>query len=217
MSMISPDVGSRIQVVLGSGDDEAHYLAEVLEETEKGLILSGFEAGEETMIPEIDSTLRVRFQREESGYEFETIILHRKEEPLLLCYVSKPVSLTKRQLRAYLRVDCEIPVSLVQQDDKRRNVITGVITNISGGGCVVALMTTIPPDSKVALKFEVEDEGLQVENVTAKILSVRAGEGGAQLHIMEYETIEDEMRTTLIRYTFKVQHQNRKKKLAGGS
>ncbi|MBL4888981.1 MAG: PilZ domain-containing protein [Candidatus Lindowbacteria bacterium] len=207
----SPSVGTQIQVVLGHGKEEEHYLAEVLEETEKGLIISAFEAGDEVFLPEIDTEFRVRFQKEDSGFEFKTLLLHKREDPIMLCYVSKPVEVTRKQLRAYLRVDCELPVSLVQREDKRKNVITGVVTNISGGGVVIALMTTIPPDTSVSLKFELEEGGEAIEGITAKILSVRPGEGGSQLHITEFDSIEDDTRTEIIRYTFRIQHANRKK------
>ena len=211
MKMVFPEKGSSIEIFLGpSGEDQGHFMAEVLELTEKGIVLSGFESGNETSVPPLMTPLRVRFHQRDSGYEFKTIVLHRVEKPYKFCYIAKPVALSRRQLRAYLRIDCEVPLTVIRQDDRRRNVQSGVITNISGGGCVASISNSIPQEVLIEMKFDLEDVGT-VDNVVGRILTVRPGDGSAKQHIIQFEAIDDETRTKVIRYTFKKQHIQKKK------
>lgn len=208
----SPEVGMAVEVEFEDDGLTRHGLAKVLDETEKGLILSGPDSGGEVFLPKEDASLKVRYHRRDAGYQFDTIVLAVKKKPFPLLYVPRPTAIERRQLRAYLRVDCEIPVSMIRSDDRRRNAITGVITNISGGGLVAALMTTIPPNLVVELKFDLGEDGPSISGVTARILTIRPGESGTRLHVMQFEGIDDEQRTEIIRYTFRVQHEQQKKK-----
>lgn len=208
--LVIPEKGTAVEILIDGGAAEGHYLSEVIEETEKGLVLSGFESGGVKSIPSIDTPLTVRFHKSDAGYEFESLVLTKKEKPFKFCYIAKPVTMTRRQLRAYLRIDCEIPVSVIRQDDRRRNVITGTVTNISGGGCVILLPTAVPPDVITELKFEL-DEGRVIDGLIARVLTRRQGEDGGKQHVMQFETIDDDTRTAIIQYTFRLQHKQVKK------
>ncbi len=213
MKLASPAPGNSVELLVTRGMHTDHLLAQVADETEKGLILSTFEAPEGVKIPEPDAPLRVRFHQKDSGYEFDSVVLARKESPVRLAYIAKPVTLSRRQLRAYLRVDCEIPVTLIRRDDPRRHPIAGVITNLSGGGLLIALTITVPPDVTLELKFELDEGGTTVSNITGRVLSIRNGEQGTRVHVIQFEGIDDESRTAIIRHTFKLQHrQSRKSK-----
>lgn len=205
MSMTLPEVGKSVELVLGEKDQAVHFLAAVLDETEHGIILGKFEGVENLKMPDINTSLKLRFHVRDAGYEFDTICLERRESPYRFLYVAKPTSLMRRQLRAYLRVDCEIPVSIIRMDDPKRSVITGMIQNISGGGLLVALMVTIPPDSAVEVRFDLDD-AVTISNITARVLSIRAGDDGSRVHILNFEGIDDEQRTAIIRHTFSLQH-----------
>jgi len=210
MKEISPKIGSQVEVVLASEKETSHYLAIVAEETEKGIILSSFEGIEDLKFPEPDIPIKLRFNLKDVGYEFDSLILAKKESPYKFLYVAKPVKVLRRQLRAYLRIDCEIPVTVIRRDDPRKHPIAGVITNISGGGLLVSLIVTIPADVQVELKFEFED-GTSISNVIARALSIRAGEGGSRIHAMQFDSISEEQRTAIIKYTFKLQQRAAKK------
>jgi c-di-GMP-binding flagellar brake protein YcgR len=214
MKIVTPEIGSSIELEQGDGDHATHWLARVEDETSGGLILSGFDGDDVPPLPPVSTPLRVRFHQRDAGYEFDSIVLNKRESPFRFAYVAKPVAISRRQLRAYLRVDCQLPVSLIRRDDQRRNVITGMVVNISGGGMLVSLMVTVPPEVIVEAKFDLEEGGRTISNVTARVLSIRAGEDGSRVHVMQFDGIDDEQRTAIIRHTFSLQQKAMKQKKA---
>jgi c-di-GMP-binding flagellar brake protein YcgR len=204
--LVTPEIGSSVEVLLGKGSAIRHLLAAVAEETPQGIILSSFEGLDGDKLPKPESPVRIRFHAKDAGYEFDSMLLDKRESPVQLAYVANPKTLLRRQLRAYLRVDCEIPVTLVRRDDQRRNAIAGVILNLSGGGALISLMVTIPPDVSVEMKFELPEENRTISAVTAKVLSIRTGSDGSRLHACQFVGIDDEQRTAIVRHTFMLQH-----------
>lgn len=205
MKVTTPAVGASIEITIGQTAKEEHYMAQVLDETPVGLILSEFEAGDKDFTPNPQTPIKVRFHDPSGGFEFTSVVLHKKESPVKFVYIAKPLAVTKRQLRAYLRIDCDLPVTLVRQDDHKRTNMPGTIVNISGGGCVVRMKTSLAPETMVELKFALGEEGSSA-NLSARILKVLAGSEGEKDHRMQFEAIDDETRTAIIRYTFKLQH-----------
>lgn len=212
---VSPQMGASVEMIVRRGSVEEPMLATVVEETDKGLVLSSFERAEGVKLPEVNVPVKMRFHLRDSGYEFDSIILQKREAPVAIAYVAKPVAVTRRQLRAYLRVDCEIPVTLTRRDDPKRHPISGTITNLSGGGMLIALMVTINPNTQVEMKFDLGEDGLTISNVTGKIISIRAGEDSSRVHVVQLEAIDEEQRTAIIRHTFRIQQMMRRKKAGG--
>ncbi len=202
-----PETGKSIELVVGEGDAAVHMLATVLDQTPQGLILGKIEGAELPRLPDIATPIKVRFHLRDFGYEFASICLQRRESPYKLLYVAKTSEVVRRQMRAYLRVDCEIPVSVIRMDDAKRTPITGMIQNLSGGGMLVALMVAVPPESQVEVRFDL-GEDQTIANVTARILSIRAGDDGSKVHVINFEGIDDDQRTAIIRHTFQLQHKS---------
>lgn len=215
--LVTPEVGSAVEVLLGKGNAIRHLLAAVADETRQGIILSAFEGLDGDKLPKLESPVRVRFHAKDAGYEFDSMLLEKRDGPVQLAYIAKPKTMLRRQLRAYLRVDCELPVTLIRRDDQRRNAIAGVIVNLSGGGALISLMVTVPPDVEVEMKFELPEAELTVSSVTAKILSIRTGSDGSRLHACQFVGIDDEQRTMIIRHTFMLQHKLTREKRAAGA
>lgn len=207
VSEVLPERGKSVELVVGSGDAETHLLATVLDDTADGIVLGKVEGPESVRLPDIGTSMKLRFHLRDSGYECETICLHRRETPYKFLYVARPKEMVRRQMRAYLRVDCEIPVTVIRLDDPKRTPITGMIQNLSGGGMLVALMVAVPPESQVEVRFDL-DEDHAIANVTARVLSIRAGDDGSKVHVVNFEGIDDEQRTSIIRHTFQLQHRN---------
>lgn len=217
MKLVYPEIGTTVEIFLPArkGRPEEHYLARVLEETPKGLILSAFESDEKTVLPQVRARIRMRFNQKDASYEFESVVLQRKETPFKLCYVAKPLALARKQMRAFLRVDCQLPVSLVRQDDAARKLVQGVITNLSAGGCTVLITEHFPADTLLDMRFELGEGGRLVDNVSAKVLTHRAAAGGAQLHVLQFEAVDNEVRDAMVRYTFRLQQAARRTQKTG--
>lgn len=217
MKLVYPEIGTTVEVFLPGrkGRFEEHYLARVLEETPKGLILSAFESDEKTVLPQVRARLRMRFNQKDASYEFDSVVLQRKEAPFKLCYVAKPLALSRKQMRAFLRVDCQLPVSLVRQDDAARKLVQGVITNLSAGGCTVLITDHFPVDTLLDMRFELGEGGRLVDNISAKVLAHRAASGGAQLHVLQFEAVDNEVRDAMVRYTFRLQQAARRTQRTG--
>lgn len=199
-----PSTGASVEIVLDGADESEHVLARVVDETPNGYILASFEADEEFALPDVNSHIRVRFHKRDAGYEFDTILLQKKDSPIQMAFIAKPRELLRRQLRAYLRVDCAVACDVIRRDDKKRNVIQGTIINLSGGGMLVALPTAIPSEVMLELKFDLGST-TTIEAVSAKILSIRPGDDGSKVHVLQLEGIDEEQRTSIIRYTFELQ------------
>jgi len=200
-----PSLGASIEMVVPSALEESeHFLAKIMDETPGGYILASFEAGEGFALPELNTTIRIRFNKRDAGYEFDTILLQKKESPFRMAYIAKPKELLRRQLRAYLRVDCAIPVEVIRRDDKKRDIISGTITNLSGGGMLISIRAAVPPEVMLELKFDLGG-GVTIANVSARTISIRAGDGGAKIHVLQLEAIDEDQRTAIVRHTFELQ------------
>lgn len=200
-----PSLGSSVEMVMAGGADEPeHVLAKIMDETAGGYILASFEAAEGFELPDLNSSIRIRFNKRDAGYEFDTILLQKKDTPFRIAYIAKPRELLRRQLRAYLRVDCAISVEVIRRDDKKRTVIPGTITNLSGGGMLISLNATIPTEVMLELKFDL-GPGVTIANISARTISIRAGNDGAKIHVLQLEAIDEEQRTAIVRHTFELQ------------
>ncbi|MEK8023131.1 MAG: PilZ domain-containing protein [Candidatus Hydrogenedentota bacterium] len=205
MKTLFPQVGSQVEVVLGGDKGTEHILAEVMDETEGGLILASFDAADDFTLPGINTPLKVRFHLRDAGYEFESIILQQKQSPHRMAFIAKPRQVIRRQLRAYLRVDCRIPVSIIRRDDKKRNVLGGTITNISGGGMLIEMKVAIPPEVLIELKFDLGESGQTISSISARIVNIREGQDGQKIYVLQYEGMDEEQRMAIIRFTFQLQ------------
>lgn len=205
LKSLMPPVGTQVEVLLGGDKGTEHILAEVMSETDGGIVLADFDAADDFTLPGINTPMKVRFHLRDAGYEFDTIILQQKQSPFRMAYVAKPLQVLRRQLRAYLRVDCHIPVSIIRRDDKKRNVLGGTITNISGGGMLMEMKVAIPQEVMIELKFDLGEGGRTISNVSARIVNIREGSDGQKIYVLQFEGIDEEQRMAVIRYTFQLQ------------
>lgn len=207
-----PAIGTSLELVLlDRKGAEEHVLAKIMDETPKGWIVASFEAGEGFKLPDVWSLFKARFHKRDAGYEFDTILLQKKDSPIKIAYIAKPRRLLRRQLRAYLRVDCKIPIEVIRRDDKKRNVLAGTVTNLSGGGMLCSLPSGVPPEVMLELKFDLGAEET-IANISAKILSIRPGDDGSKIHVLQFEGIDEEQRTAIIRHTFALQRKAQRPK-----
>ena len=111
------------------GIDQNHYL-----------ILKTPKTPEVESLLKIDKSVKAIFLHNGTIYGFISKILSVIGTPVPLFFLSYPEIMEKHELRKNLRIDCSIPVCL----HKDENIdYTGIITDLSSGGCGVTISKTI--------------------------------------------------------------------------
>ena len=107
----------------------------------------------------------------DAEYAFKTQVLRDSGNELVLSHTS---DLTRTQQRNWLRVNVNIPVkATIIEDSHMGDIITGRITDLSGGGLGMALPVTLAKDAMLLLNFELPGRG-KIVDLFVKV--VRVGE-----------------------------------------
>lgn len=210
MKLTYPEIGSQVEVhIQPRGEAEFRGLARLLDETPQGLIIGVVEGEGKSLLPSLNTSLKVHFTLKDAAYVFASIVLQRKEVPYRVCYIAKPLAMERQQQRAFLRVDCQLPISLIRQNDPDRKLIAGTVTNLSAGGCAVTVADELAIDAVLDLKFELGEDGKVVDNASGKVISQKPVEGGKQT-ILQFEAMDNETRDAVVRYTFQLEQKARR-------
>jgi c-di-GMP-binding flagellar brake protein YcgR len=114
--------------------------------------------------PDVESLLKVEqsvkciFLHNGTIFGFISKVLNAIELPAPLFFLSCPAEMERHELRKNLRIDCSIPVG-IHKDEKTE--YTGVVTDLSSGGCGVTISNAgrpapadMPIDSVLGLSCE---------------------------------------------------------------
>jgi len=105
----------------------------------------------------------------DAEYNFRAQVLKDSDGEFFLRHTSE---LNRSQLRNWLRIDVNIPVEAVQQEEGRTgSFLSGKIIDISGGGLRIALPARLPKGASLLLNFELPGQG-QITNLRAKVVRV---------------------------------------------
>jgi len=107
--------------------------------------------------------IKARVYSEDAQYVFNTTVLGRKEERIVLYLLAHPVNVKRVQKRDYVRVKVQIPVRYQVMEEM--TIRSGVLElteeafsiDISGGGMQLLVSKSIETNKLLALKFYVQD------------------------------------------------------------
>lgn len=195
-------------------EERENLLVRVYDEDEEGWIV-GPPEGTGPVAVRPGEHLWGRFSRGGISYEFDTVVLATQggRFPFLYLLKPEPKDVRRRQMRSYVRVDCEIPVQIVPHGEEGAAPapVEGTIRNISGGGAAVSVQGKIPPESLVRLRFTLPGGEKALAGIIARVLKTMPEEGGGEKVIFQFEGIDEATRNEIIRYTFEVQRKAKRK------
>jgi len=154
----------------------------------------------------LEKPVKVRYVHEGNLYGFLSEVRMVVAARYKLLFLDYPVTVEILNLRQCRRMDCYLPVTV----NLNENWCDGLILNISGGGCQVAVETkdkerlpNVTVDDEVTLDFKMP--------YTDKVMHIIIGGKAKNVHIqsdricmgVEYDEFSDEHRDSIERY---VQH-----------
>lgn len=202
-----PQQGDRIEIETHRKDESAHYWATLYESTDEGFVIGLPEAGGETVALRPEERVTVKYHVGPGGYEFTSFVLAAQARPFPLLYLLKPEphDVKRRQLRQYVRVDTNLPVQIVRQDDSSDEAFAGMINNISGGGMVVSSMVEFRKAEILRFRFSLPEEDSVLDGIVGEVIQVRpGGDRGTDL-IVQYQGIDERSRDLIARYVLDIQ------------
>ncbi len=139
-------------------------------------------------------------------YAFQSRLLARVMNPLPVWRVSEPEQIKKIQLRSFVRLDINLPVTFWRMDENKNRLAaskqTAVTRNISAGGLLLASPVKLELGAELSLRLSGDKD--MVLDVAARVVRAAPefGEGGADCYLtgLQYLDMEERARRRIIQF-----------------
>lgn len=159
------------------------------------------------ILPEIGSMITGKIFDSGAFFQFDTIYIGKKADPIPVWLVKMPEQVKRYQQREFVRVNVLIRASVqCEEEDELENLLPAEpanIRNLSGGGAQIALDRQLDINSKLYLSFQLPDIGMI--RVYSEV--VRADEMVRNHYVfaVRFLNLSEKTRVQLIRYIFDCQ------------
>lgn len=151
--------------------------------------------------------------KDNGRYQFKSVYKAKKIRPIPIWIATLPVDIKRVQLRSFVRLAVNLPLSLkILAEDIENEVVQNVVTHdISGGGLSILSNTPIPIDTKVELAINL---GEQV-NICSSGIVVRLEKRPSDLEFylisIKFLDLIERERSKIIKFIFKKQVERKSK------
>lgn len=140
-------------------------------------------------------------------YAFQSRLITRVMHPLPVWLVSEPEQVKKIQLRSFVRLDVNLPLTFWQVDENRKPLAAtkqaAVTRNLSGGGLLLASLVKLNMGERIFLRlFEDTDMALDINARVVRVIP-ELGENGSPSYYMtglQYLDMEERERRRIIQF-----------------
>lgn len=153
--------------------------------------------------------------KDNSRYQFKSVYKAKKISPIPIWITTLPVDIKKVQLRSFVRLAINLPLSLkILADNIENEVVQNVVTHdISGGGLSLITQTPIPIDTKVELAI---DLGGQVKICSSGVvvrLEKRPSNSDLEFYLISIKFLDliERERSKIIKFIFQKQVERKRK------
>lgn len=220
----------KLEVVVEQSPFEGRYLSRVEDVRPDRVVINVPMTGSLFVPITVNTAIKIRFIESNAVFEFVPKIIKRIETPYPMLYIEVPGVMTKKQLRKYVRVDVLINADywsldvekLINPDIEtpgriRFKINRGIITNISGGGIILAVTEPLKKDDAIGLRFSLTAGYPVIDNLlgkTVRTTEVKENPGKYKYKTaVEFFSIDEKDREEIIKFVFDRQISLKKKGL----
>lgn len=202
-------VGQPVQVIIQVNGREITCQSEILAYASEAFVIRSPKRNG-VLIPIDVHQLSVRISTPDAVFTLKCDIQSvTREEVILLIPTDENVHRMQRRrfLRMQTNLPCEAEPELPERPNRFAPYISGLIQDISGGGCSLVVMTKFENDQILRITFDLPGEGpLTLLGRVLRTTHVQTPDGGvAYSTSIEFVDLSEAIRSKLIRYVFDVQ------------
>jgi len=148
---------------------------------------------------------------ENGRFQFTSIYKAKKLLPIPIWIVTLPTDIKKVQLRSFVRLDMNVPVSLVIADGNEEATHQFITRDLSGGGLCLISKIPIPPNTPVMLTIDLTNHGkINVSGNTVR-LDRQQSETALYLISIQFVDIIEHDRSKIMKFIFQKQLERKRK------
>lgn len=215
-------INNKVDIIWDDGD----YKSNIEDVTEKYLAIS-IPIKEGQYIPlRVGEKLEVIYYAGKELYKFYTIVIGRKVDRIPIILLEIPQELVHVQRRRFVRIPVILNFeykkfnSSVEVEYKRyinNQVWTiskvtnkGIMLDISGGGMRVAIKENLLKNEYLLVRLSIDTDEFFFKS---KVTRIEKNKDGQNFYGLSFEDVDERVRDRIIRYTFKLMREQRKKAL----
>ena len=211
------EVSQRLQIEIKTGSYAGKYHSRI-EDLSENTITIGAPFHHGAIVPvNPGQNLLITAIAESALYNFSSLILEKKQEPLPVLIVTKPESMQKVQRRSFFRVKADIPISyrvlpnLTAPSFGEFKQTKSI--DISGGG--VLLLTDEPFGKETILELKIDLPKHSSISAVARVVFLKDTQRPDKKKEIatEFVIIEESDREKIVKFIFEKQREDRKKEL----
>lgn len=215
ITVVEPDYreGQQVDLGIGNGPLKGTYSTRIESVKENFIILKIPKVNGLYLPVETDEELLLKHYREGATFEAESTVNLRNDDrdpPTIV--VSIPEEVKRIQRRDFVRVPCDIPVTVrVLQagpgdtGETLSGSVSGAIKDISAGGVQVECPEALPLDSEVEVVFTLPHTETTMNEVFARVVRESDSEEPPHVLGLEFTSITENKRNDIIQYVYERQ------------
>lgn len=211
-------IGQPVRFSIPAGAFQGNYVSRLEDEDEDTLFFAAPTAKSALVPLHVGQRVQIYYVSDQpSGpavYEFEGRVKGLKQEPVPLVLLPVPGSVTRKQQREFVRVECDLPVRFRPADQEKHPFAyrNGRCLDLSGGGLV---LSASDPDLIPGSTWDVElalPEGKVAARAKVVRLVPRKDKSGYNA-AMRFVVLGEPLRDRIMRYVFARQLELRRRQL----
>lgn len=157
----------------------------------------------------LDESVEVIFYVDGDAYKFKTKVTGRKIDKIYVILLKYPSNITKIQRRNYVRMVTLIDASCTLADDiKKIEFFDAVVTDISGGGLKLVTSRNLKMGNNLIINLHIKEDNLVLKG---KVVRHELNIDKKHVCGIAFQDMLNENREKIIRFTFELMREQRKK------
>lgn len=215
-------INNKIDIIWDDGDYKS-----TIEDVTGEYIAISIPIREGQYIPlRVGEKLEVIYYAGKDLFKFYTVVTGRKVDGIPIILLAVPEELVHVQRRRYVRIPVMLDFTFKKFDrfleSEYKKYLNGIIKNIghvinkgsildiSGGGMRVSINEPLLKNDYLLVRMAIDDEEFFFKTKVARIEGIK---GNQHFYGLRFEEIDERVRDRIIRFTFKLMREQRKKAL----
>lgn len=204
-------VNQRLDIIVSNQDRDEYYHSRI-EEVDEHFMILAMPMRHSVPVFLLPNTEFYGSILDTSGrYQFKSIYKGKKMLPIPIWIVTLPTDVKKVQLRSFVRLDVNVPVSLIESESDNTVSQTLITRDISGGGLSLISKAAFPVGTPVNLTIDLADTGkINVSGITVR-LDKQPSDLPLYLSSIQFVEMSEHDRSKIIKFIFQKQLERKRK------